>query len=229
MRLVSSASSARQDGSYPFRPIKSSPAEPQPTGLLPQPDLGCREPSGPADANPSASQRWQQDSTDIRPPRSRPNSRRSIGGAALRVPRPGTPAAAARPAASVVLALPDVSGDHASFSGRPPKPRRTSSLSMHSGRGPSASGASWLQEDQPLPRRPSALGGVNPESTLCTRRFQHAALRHLCCCQMMYERARCRRQGKLPQQWDELWTVFWGQRRQRRVYVGAHSAGADSR
>ena len=171
MRLIASASSVRLEGSYPCIRIQGSLAGPQPSELHFQPDAAYRRPGGPADADPSASQQSQQDDAAVRPPRSRPSSRRSIGGAALRVPRPDAPgAAAARPAAAMnVLALPDVAGDQAAFSGRPPKPQRTSSLSLPSGRGSSASGAVRMQTDQPVVRRTSTLSGSTHERALTRR------------------------------------------------------------
>ena len=193
VRLVASASGVRQDGSHPFIPVRGSLPEPQPTPIHSQPEPAYRRPEGPtdafpsADANRSAPQRSQQESTDSRPPRPRPNSRRSIGGAALRVLQPDAPAADVRAAASTnVLALPDVAGDQASFSMRPPKPRRTSSLSLASSRGPFGSGADRMQAVQPV-ARPSALGGANRTSTHAGARAHRTALRHPLLSQMVQE------------------------------------------
>ena len=160
MRLIASASSTRHDGSYPLIPL----TEPQTGALRPRPDTAYRPPAGPANLDMGVSMQAEQDSTIARPSTARPNSRRSIGGAALRVPLPEPPAVSARPAvAGNLLALPD---DQAAGSRLPPKARRTSSVSMLSGRGPSASGAARDQAEQPAVRRPSAISGSIRERTL---------------------------------------------------------------
>ena len=178
VRLVASASSARQDGSYPLIPVGGSLADSQPSGPR-RPETAYRQPTGPDVATMSASQQSEQGSVDIRPPKSRPSSRRSIGGAALRVPRPDAPAAAARPTVAVnIPALPDVSGDQAYLGSRPPKPRRTSSLSLPSGRGPSASGARRMHAE-PAVERLFSVGGSTHERASPQHRAHRRALRHL--------------------------------------------------
>ena len=160
VRLVASASSTRQNGRYPLIPLK----EPQADALRPRPATAYRPAAGPADLGIGVSLQAELDSTIARQPSARPNSRRSIGGAALRVSRPEPPAASARPPVAVgQLALPD---DQAASSRLPPRARRTSSFSMLPGRGPSANGAARDQADQPAARRPSALGGSIRERAL---------------------------------------------------------------
>ena len=168
MRQIASASSTRLDGSYPLIPLTESQAD----AVRCRPDTAYRPAVGPANVGMGTSLQAEQDGAVARQPSARPNSRRSIGGAALRVPRPEPPAAAVRPAAAVnPLALPD---DPAACSRLPPKARRTSSVSIFAGRGPSASGGARDQVEQPAVRRPSALGGSNrervPLKTACTVR-----------------------------------------------------------
>jgi len=160
VRLVASASSTRHDGSYPLIPLK----EPQAAALRPRPGTAYRPAAGPANLDIGAPLQAELDSTVGREPSARPNSRRSIGGAALRVPRPEPPAASGRPPVAVSqLALPD---DQAACSRLPPKARPTSAVSMLPGRGSSAIGAARDQADQPAARRPSALGGSIRERAL---------------------------------------------------------------
>ncbi len=156
MRLIASASSTRQDGSHPLIRLPEARQE----ALRSPPEMTYRPSTGPATLDIGA----EPDSTVARQQSARPNSRRSIGGAAIRVPRPEPPAASVRPPVAVnQLALPD---DQAACSRLPPKARRTSSVSMLSGRGPSSSGAARDQADQPAARRPSALGGSIRERVL---------------------------------------------------------------
>ena len=168
MRLISSASVVRHEASY-MRP-------PRPTTGMPEPQLSTACPlTEPSRCDPSSTacsdvygQQWlEQNGKDaVKPLRSRPSSRRSIGGAALRVARPDSAAPRAQQTAAVsMLGVAVAASEQSKVSGRPPVPMRTSSSMSASGRLPPATGAARLQSELHPFRRSSAARASVDEGT----------------------------------------------------------------
>ena len=169
VRLISSASGVRHDAGYvrPPRPTTGVP-EPQLSAAWAPPEPSRCHPASTAESDISGQRSLEQDSQDaVKPFRARTGGRRSIAGAALRVPRPDSSTAARQATAAVsMLDLPVATREQSTGARRPPVPMRKSSIMSASGRLSLSSGAAGSQGEVQSHIRTSAARASGDEGAV---------------------------------------------------------------